>query len=76
MFCLWHVFKNVVKNCAKAFADKDERADMLRLFRSAAYAATPEVKKRTSFVFSVPEQDSDVSCAIIADCTPLNTSSA
>lgn len=43
LFCLWHVFKNVVKNCSSSFPDMEERAEMLRLFRSAAYAATPEV---------------------------------
>ncbi|CAN0313035.1 unnamed protein product, partial [Pylaiella littoralis] len=42
LFCLWHVFKNVLKNCAKACPDADQRAEILRLFRSAAYAATPE----------------------------------
>eukprot|EP00903_Cladosiphon_okamuranus_P017077 g15736.t1 len=46
LFCLWHVFKNVLKNCSSSFPDKEERAKMLRLFRSAAYAATPEAFAR------------------------------
>lgn len=43
LYCLWHVFKNVIKKCSSSFADNDDRSEMLRLFRSAAYAATPEV---------------------------------
>lgn len=46
LFCLWHIFKNVLKNCASSFPDADERKRMLGLFRSAAYAATPEVRNR------------------------------
>ena len=44
LFCLWHVFKNLLKNCTSSFPDKEARAKMLRLFRSAAYAATPVVR--------------------------------
>lgn len=46
LFCLWHIFKNVLKNCASSFPDSEERKRMLGLFRSAAYAATPEVRNR------------------------------
>eukprot|EP00903_Cladosiphon_okamuranus_P020047 g18414.t1 len=42
LYCLWHIFKNVLKNCGSSFPDIDERSRMLGLFRSAAYAATPE----------------------------------
>ncbi|CAM9843293.1 unnamed protein product [Hapterophycus canaliculatus] len=42
--CLWHVFKNVVKNCSPAFSNADDKTKLMRLFRSAAYAATPEVR--------------------------------
>eukprot|EP00903_Cladosiphon_okamuranus_P021507 g19772.t1 len=38
--------KNVMKNCASSFPDMEERAQMLRLFRSAAYAASPEAFAR------------------------------
>lgn len=44
LFCLWHVFKNLLKNCSSSFPDKEARAKMLRLFRIAAYAATPVVR--------------------------------
>lgn len=49
LWCLWHVMKNVMKNCASSFTDMEERAQMLRLFRSAAYAATPEVRRRSTW---------------------------
>eukprot|EP00903_Cladosiphon_okamuranus_P018317 g16853.t1 len=42
LFCSWHIFKNVLKNCASSFPDGDELSRVLGLFRSAAYAATPE----------------------------------
>ena len=48
LYCQWHIFKNVLKNCASSFPDGDERSRMLGLFRSAAYAATPEVRDRPS----------------------------
>ena len=38
--------QHVLRNCASSFPDSDERRNMLRLFRSAAYAATPEVRYR------------------------------
>ncbi|CAB1108529.1 unnamed protein product [Ectocarpus sp. CCAP 1310/34] len=43
LHCLWHVFKNVLKNCSSSFANNDDKTDMMRCFRNAAYAATPEV---------------------------------
>ncbi|CAN0326134.1 unnamed protein product [Ectocarpus sp. 6 AP-2014] len=43
LHCLWHVFKNVFKNCSSSFANNDDKTDMMRCFRNAAYAATPEV---------------------------------
>jgi len=53
LYCLWHIFKNILKNCASSFPDGDERSRMLGLFRSAAYAATMEVSDRPSdFVLS------------------------
>lgn len=43
LYCLWHIFKNVVKNCSSSFAENDDKTAMMRSFKSAAYAATPEV---------------------------------
>ncbi|CAM9643569.1 unnamed protein product, partial [Ectocarpus sp. 6 AP-2014] len=43
LHCLWHVFKNVLKHCSSLFANNDDKTDMMRCFRNAAYAATPEV---------------------------------
>ncbi|CAN0024280.1 unnamed protein product, partial [Hapterophycus canaliculatus] len=43
--CLWHIFKNVVKNCSPAFTNAEDKKKLMRLFRSAAYAAAPEVRK-------------------------------
>ncbi|CAB1115474.1 unnamed protein product [Ectocarpus sp. CCAP 1310/34] len=47
LYCLWHIFKNVLKNCASSFPDADERKGMLGLFRSATYA-TPEAFNKHS----------------------------
>ncbi|CAB1114890.1 unnamed protein product [Ectocarpus sp. CCAP 1310/34] len=41
---LWHVFKNVLKNCSSSFANNDDKTDMMRCFRNAAFAAPPEVR--------------------------------
>ncbi|CAB1113711.1 unnamed protein product [Ectocarpus sp. CCAP 1310/34] len=41
---LWHGFKNVLKNCSSSFANNDDKTDMMRCFRNAAFAATPEVR--------------------------------
>ncbi|CAB1114664.1 unnamed protein product [Ectocarpus sp. CCAP 1310/34] len=43
LHCLWHVFKNVFKNCSSSFATNDDKTDMMRCFRNEAFAATPEV---------------------------------
>lgn len=37
MYCLWHVFKNVLKKCSSLFADNDSKSTVIRLFRSAGY---------------------------------------
>ena len=42
-YCLWHIFKNVVKNCSSSFSENDDKTVVMRAFKSAAYAATPEV---------------------------------
>ncbi|CAB1116867.1 unnamed protein product [Ectocarpus sp. CCAP 1310/34] len=42
LWCLSHLNKNVVKHCSSSFSDMKTREKMLRLFRNAAYAATPE----------------------------------
>jgi len=44
LWCLWHLNKNVVKHCSSSFPDTKGREKMLRLFKNAAYAATPEVR--------------------------------
>ncbi|CAB1120285.1 unnamed protein product [Ectocarpus sp. CCAP 1310/34] len=41
--CLWHLNKSVVKHCSSSFSDTKTREKMLRLFRNAAHAATPEI---------------------------------
>ncbi|CAB1106078.1 unnamed protein product [Ectocarpus sp. CCAP 1310/34] len=43
LWYLWHLNKDVVKHCSSFFSDPRTREKMLRLFRNAAYAATPEV---------------------------------
>eukprot|EP00903_Cladosiphon_okamuranus_P015576 g14381.t1 len=48
LYCLWHIFKNVLKNCGSSFPDINERSRMLGLFGSAAYAATPEAFNKHS----------------------------
>ncbi|CAB1108490.1 unnamed protein product [Ectocarpus sp. CCAP 1310/34] len=67
LHCLWHIFKNVLKNCSSSFPDNDAKADMMRTFRRAAYAATPEVRYR-SIVFSRYKMAPDVYRSI----TPLD----
>ncbi|CAB1119118.1 unnamed protein product [Ectocarpus sp. CCAP 1310/34] len=42
LWCLWHLNKNVVQHCSSSFSDTKTREKMLRLFRNAAHAATPE----------------------------------
>ena len=42
LFCLWHIFKNVLKNCSSSL-NEVERNALMRSFKCAAYAATPEV---------------------------------
>ena len=41
LFCLWHVMKNVRKNCARALGKTASRS--YRLLYAAAFAATEEV---------------------------------